>query len=228
MTWNLLDASAGLWAAPYKVPNFPCRSTAVPLADGSFAVHSPGGGIEDAFTTEVGVAGALVAGNSFHHMGIAAWRRRFPDATVHAAQSAIKRLAKQGHAGVLGLDALRARLPAHVQILEPPGVRVGEVWLRVEVAGGVAWVVCDAFFNFATLAPKAPMRLFQKLTHAAPGLSISALMKFGGLSDRGTYKAWALDQLARDRPTLLVPNHGEILRGPEVAARLRGVLEARL
>ena len=43
------------------------------------------------------------------------------------------------------------------------------------------------------------------------------------VADRPAHRAWVLEQLDRDRPTLFVPSHGAVLRGPDVADRLAAI-----
>jgi hypothetical protein len=118
-------------------------------------------------------------------------------------------------------------LPEHVAVLELPGTRVGEVWLSVRSPRGVAWLVGDAIFNMKAARRFRP-RLIQRITKAAPGLSMSQLMKWGGLRDRTAYKVWVLDRIAEDLPNRLVPLHGDVLEADDLPERLRALLDRRL
>ena len=123
---------------------------------------------------------------------------------------------------------LKDKLPENITLLEPPAIRYGEVWLRVAGSSGVSWIVCDAFFNYARFSKKPIARGIQKLFKAAPGLKISFLVKTFMIKDRKKYKEWVKEQLDRDRPTTLVPAHGEILRDPELPQKIRDLLDERL
>jgi len=46
------------------------------------------------------------------------------------------------------------------------------------------------------------------------------------LKDKAAYKAWVSAELDRDRPTLFVPSHGDLLRGADVVDRLRAATDA--
>lgn len=214
----------GLWVGDYRIPGLPCRSTAVDLGTG-FLVYSPGESLRDSFA-EVGEARFLLAPNNFHHLGLPAWRER--GAQVVIAEGARKRLAKKGHSDLQSLDVLRSELPSSVQILEPPGTRVGETWLRVERPEGVAWVVGDSFFSIEGTPNKLMVKLVVKIMDSAPGLKMSRLMKWGGLSDRNAFRSWVEQRLEQDAPNMLVTCHGAVLSGADVPDRIRGALRERL
>ena len=213
----------GLWVGDYRIPGLPCRSTAVSLGEG-FLVYSPGESLLEPFA-EVGEARFLLAPNNFHHLGLPAWRAGGADVVI--AEGARKRLQKQGHADLGSLDSLRTELPSSVRLLEPPGTRIGETWLRVQHPEGVTWVVGDSFFSI----DKAPKKLFMKavttVMGSAPGLRISRLMKWGGLNDRKGYRSWVEQQLDEDAPNMLVTCHGAVLTGDDVPDRIRGALAER-
>lgn len=227
MAWEQIDESTGLWTSEYRVPLMKARSSAVRLPSGGFLVHSPGTGLEAEFSERVGVAEALLLPNSYHHLGVSAWRHAFPQAIAIASPDAQPRLAKRGHTDLGGLDALEELIPAHVAVLEPEGTKVGEVWLSVRTPSGVAWLVGDAFFNMKS-ARRFRTRVFQRLVKSAPGLAMSQLMKWGGLRDRKAFKAWVLSRLDRDAPNRFVPLHGDLLESDDFAAQLRELLERRL
>ncbi len=223
--WIDIDGSGELWAAEYRVPGIKSRTTAIRLGDGSYLAYSPGAGLEDAFA-ERGEVSWLLAPNSFHHLGIEAWRERFPAARLAAARGARARLRKQGHE-TEPLRAMVDDLPAQLELLEPPGTRVGELWLEHADDRHTTWLVGDAFFNMRT-PRQLRGRIIQRVAQAGPGFAVSHLMKYGGLSDRRAYKTWATTQLAHRRPDRLIPCHGEITAGDDVTDRLSQLLERRL
>jgi len=228
MSWQCIDTEAGIWTTEYRVPMMKSRSTAVQLQDGHFVVYSPGGGLESAFVEQVGEVDALLAPNSYHHLGIPAWSAAFPDAIVAAAPGAHRRLTRQGRTGLADLAPLQAMLPDHVSILEPPSTKVGEVWLRVETARGVVWIVGDSFFNLPTLARRFWMRQLQRIVKSAPGLAMSQFMKWGGLKNRAEFKQWVLARIDKGEPAVLVPVHGDVADYPGLAGALRDLVNARL
>jgi hypothetical protein len=227
MSWTPVDEKAGLWSATYRVPGFQCQSSALKLASGGFLVLSPGPGLSDEFAQQMGKAEILLAPNSYHHMGLSTWRKSFPEALIAADTRAHPRLQKQGHQGLENLETLKSMLPSHASLLVPPGTRIGEVWLRVQGDAGVTWCVGDAFFNHPRMAKRWKMRQVQRLLKAAPGLSMSGLMKWGGLKDRAGFKRWALEQLEKDQPQTLVVLHGDMLQD-RVTEQIRELLRRRL
>jgi hypothetical protein len=224
--WTVLDEALGLWTAQYRIPGNKSRSTSVRLRDGSFAVISPGGGLEDAFA-EIGDVTFLVAPNSYHHLGFAAWRRRFPNAQIAAGFVAHTRLKKNGITDVESLADLKLALPSNTWMLEPPGTRIGEAWLDVPCAGNKTWVIGDSFFNV-----KEPRRmkdkLVQRATKAGPGLAMSRPMKYGGLSNRPRFLSWLDGQLLARKPTRIVPLHGDIMEADDLYETVRQFAAARL
>ena len=231
MSWSALDLELGIFESTYHVPGLACRTVVAPLDGGGLVVYSPGAKLAEALPPELAGRGdpaVLLAPNDFHHLGIRAWRARYPSAIVVASEGAWPRLRKQGHTDLQPLSRLRERLPPWLSVLEVPATRIGETWLRFEGAEGVGWILCDAFFNLPRLSRKLHLRLFSQLMRSGPGLSISSLMKWGGVKDRKAYKAWLLEQLERDRPRVLVPNHGDVLSDPELPAKLRALIERRL
>jgi hypothetical protein len=227
MDWQCIDEKVGLWTAEYRVPGFLCRSTALRLADGEFLVFSPGQGQAADFAKVHGKATHLLTPNSVHHMGLSEWRIQFPDVKVHAHPGGHNRLAKKGHRSLLGLDELRTALPTHCTIMEPPHNRIGEVWLRIQGSDGVIWCVGDSFFNMPKLARRFIPRLTQRLLRAAPGVSHSNLMKWGGLSSRRGFKKWALERIAEDQPQTIVVLHGDLI-SENASEQLTELIERRL
>jgi hypothetical protein len=228
MGWETVAPDAELWSAEYRIPSMKCRCTAVRLADGGFLVYSPGSGLEQAFADACGEASVLLAPNSYHHLGLPAWQQRFPGAVTAAAVGAHKRLARQGRGGLSDLEAFRGKLPPGVALLEPPGTRIGEVWLRVETRRGLVWVTGDCFFNYTRVPRRLGQRLLQRTLKSGPGLSLSQLMKWGGLSSRKRFKRWLLEQLDSAPPAVLVPVHGAIHDAPDLVQTLRDLIHRRL
>lgn len=66
-----------------------------------------------------------------------------------------------------------------------------------------------------------------KTLRMAPGLSISATFKWM-LKDRAAYRDWLLAQIEREKPTVLIPSHGQIINDANLPARLADLVRARL
>jgi hypothetical protein len=91
----------------------------------------------------------------------------------------------------------------------------------------VTWVVSDAFFSLAKNA-HGLMGLILRATGTTPGLRIGRTFTGMGIGERALYRDWLLDRIAADRPVALVPGHGEVLRGEDLAERLDQLTRDRL
>ncbi len=100
-----------LWTAvhPFSQPGgvvIPSRMTVVRLPDGALWVHSPIPGSPTLFAAvdALGPVRHLVAPNLMHHLGLAAWVERYPDATVHAPARLAEKLPHQQVDAALSLS----------------------------------------------------------------------------------------------------------------------------
>ncbi|MCA9581018.1 MAG: DUF4336 domain-containing protein [Myxococcales bacterium] len=91
------EVAEGVWtiAAPLTLVGIEAgtRTMLVRLPDGSLWVHSPCK-IDDALEAEVrtlGEVSALVAPNSFHHLYLRSWKRRFPEASLYVSRGLPKK-----------------------------------------------------------------------------------------------------------------------------------------
>jgi len=192
-------------------------------------VYSPVRGLGDEAHRELSALGTpecLVAPNHYHHLGLAEYAAAYPGAAIVASATALPRLRKKHALAIADESRLRGALPPHISLHVPPGTRAGELWLSVAGASGRAWVVCDAFFNVAH-APRTPMGLLLRALGIAPGLRIGTSFLWL-LRDRAAYCDWLLSKLAEERPTLLVPSHGDVVQDDSLPERLRALVERRL
>ncbi|MCZ7680230.1 MAG: hypothetical protein M5U28_16275 [Sandaracinaceae bacterium] len=230
-SWKAIDERAGLYELEKVVETGWCwRALAVRLTGGSSLLVSPIRGTL-ARTAEaleaIGTPSAALAPNHFHYMGLREARERYGDLACVASGTAAPRLtAKCGH-DFASLDALRERLPSSVTLLEPPGTKTGEVWLRVETDGGVAWAVCDAFFSVSRPL-SGMMGLVLRATGTAPGLRIGSTFLWLALADRRAYRRWLEERLEEDAPRVLVPSHGDVIHDEALPERLRELAARRL
>lgn len=215
--WETLEASPPLLVATYGKAKV--RMTAVGLPGGGFVVTSPGSrsaAAREALAAR-GPVRFLLAPNHFHNAGLAEWQQAFPDALVVAHPTAIPRLRKQVPGVTIGeLDALEAALPEGVRLLSPPMARQGETWIAAKGPGLSALIVCDAWVNLEQVT------LPYRLVGFRPTLMVNPLFKRLFLRSKDGFQAWAGRELEALAPTLLVPAHGAVLRGDDVAAALLG------
>ena len=201
----------------------------VGLSAGGLLVVSPGSPLSEALFEQLSGWGAplfLLAPNHFHHLGIAAWKARFPEASVVAHPRAHTRLRKKvPSVQIDGLAHLNAALQEDVRVFGPPMAKQGETWISVKTKDGVAWFVTDGIINEERL-PSGPVGLVLRLLGFRTELMINPLFKRLFLTDKVAYQEWLRAELDRDRPVLFVPSHGAPIRGPDVYDRLRAVTDA--
>lgn len=153
----------------------------------------------------VGAARVLVAPNHYHHLAIPRYRNAFPEVTVIASDGARPRLAKQGHADVRALDAVK--LPDGVRLLPVEGVKNGETWMVVERDGNKTLVVCDAFMNVESECTGFEGFMLRRL-RVVPGLQLSRTFTMLAIGDKKKYRQWATDTLEREKPDVMMFSHG--------------------
>jgi len=229
VTWQpIID---GVWSAEKRTAQgWSLRATAVRLADGGLLVVSPTRGLGDDAHAELAALGApaaLLAPNHYHYLGLAEWRERYPDARAFASEIAQARVRAKSGLDVEPLDALRPRLRAECELLEPDGTRAGEVWVTAPAPNGVAWIVADAFFHAAE-SPTGFTGWFLRRTKTVPGLCLGWTFLKLGLRDRRAYKRWLDERLENAPPAMMIFAHGEPRATPELADELRQLSRTRL
>lgn len=230
--WHPLEGYSEVYVGQYIVPNFASNSVAIRCASREWVVVSPGEPLLRDWRricpddpTQI----SLVLPNSYHFLGVGAWREAFPHARLYASAKASQRLRKKGLLGIRCLEEEGPDLPEHYKVLTPPGHRGGDVWLSKKVGeAGALWVTCDSFQNYERLSNQPIARLLQKLLGTAPGLKMSQLVKWLLLDHRRDFKHWVLAQLEEDEPVVLVPSHGEVEFDSNLADRLRSLVRQRL
>lgn len=223
--WEIFDDDRPFAGAIYGAARV--RMALVGLGGGALLVVSPGAPLSDARAERLARWGSprfLLAPNHFHNGGIAVWKTRYPDARVVAHPRAQKRLRKKvPGVAIEDLALLEPALPAGVRIFGPPMAKQGETWVSLATAAGRAWFVTDGILNAERL-PRGATGLVLRLLGFRTGLMTNPFFKRLFLTDKAAYKAWLCAE--RERPTLFVPAHGAVLRGPEVWRELIAVTES--
>lgn len=230
--WREVAGAPGvLTAEKHLRGDFPVTSTAVACPGDRTVVVSPLPRPSDALLSgleDIGKPAALIAPNHFHYMGVPGFRERYGDLPVIAGTAGHKRLSRKLSLKLAEPAEAAAMLPAHVSILEPAGLRSGETWLRIEGPDGITWVVGDAFFHLAEV-PRGMVGLGCRMVGVTSGLKVSRTFSILMLAHRRTYLDWLHAALEKDRPTGLVPGHGEIIHAdPTLPDRLREATHRRL
>lgn len=226
--WKTINEN--LWACPYEFSGGISRSLLVRMGESKFLVYSPG----DRETAELAKQIIpeeselfLLEPNSFHNLGLAAWKACYPQSKSVAAVHAIKRLEKKTGIKPENLDELKKALPTNVSLLELPHNKLGEVWLDIQTGNDRVWTVCDAIFNFSQL-PGGLMGLFMKLNRMGPGIEMSRMYQYLGTSNKKSYGDWLLSEIQNKKPTVLVPLHGEIYRDKDLTDKLEAFTRKRI
>ncbi|MEO1686497.1 MAG: hypothetical protein AAFU61_01185 [Pseudomonadota bacterium] len=202
----------GVWTARGGKLN----AFAVRLRDGGLCLYSPVAGLEaaarDGFA-DLGGVSALLAPNHYHNKGLAGHASAFPDAVPTCSAKAAPRLAKITGLAFDPVDALASRLAERQRLLQPAGLKTGEVWIEIETPSQVAWIVADAF--------TAPLH--------APGVYAEAPAMLGafprlGVEDASAFKDWTSAELSRARPTALLSCHGSPVTAADLNERLARLL----
>jgi hypothetical protein len=103
------------------------------------------------------------------------------------------------------------------------------VWLKkTDAQAAVSWILCDSFLNYERLSKRVLAKMMQQVFKAAPGLKISTVQKYVIFDDRHAFREWVLAQLAQDKPTMMIPSHGEIARSETLYAELENLVKSRL
>lgn len=228
LDWQPVSGVDGVFEIRRWHGPLPLRAIAVQLHTGSVCVYSPVPHIGEPALRQLGSWGkpVLLAPNAFHTLGLAEHAAAFDDVRVFASRKAARRVGRKTGLAIHDLTTLRAQLPAEVSLLELPPVRNGEVWLSVRRSGTCAWIVCDGFLNILRV-PGGALGMFMKLMRMAPGLSISSTFRWM-VKNRQHYREWLIERVAEDRPTVLIPCHGQIIYDAELPKRLENLAQERL
>ena len=193
------------------------RCTAFRLQDGGLCLYNPVSGLgADAKQSlhALGTVTHIFAPNHYHHRGVTDYAEAYPEARLCASPAAIPRLIAQTGRVFEGLDELKHRFPISLSLLEPDGLKTGEIWVRSKTAALTAWFVVDAFAG-------AKMTGGQSM-FSEPGF-LGTFPNFG-VRDKKLYCGWVAAQLAEDNPQLLVPCHGGITASsnlPKLLAKIQ-------
>lgn len=224
--WTIIDDEACVLWREYAFSNGAYATTLVFRGVDGLVVVSPGRGLEardyDALR-EHGEVRALVANNSFHHLGQVPWRAHFPEADSYAPVGALADLRKKAP-GVPFRPLTELALPAHVRCDDPPGFKTGETLVSIRTHKGTVWFTGDLLTNIQR-TPGPPFSWFFKWTDSAPGFRLFKPAVWLMVRDKQAVRAWVLQRLASDPPTIIVPAHGPAVAAADLATRARTQIE---
>lgn len=224
--WNILDEQALVLWREYAFTSGAWATTLVFRGVDGLVVVSPGTGVSDReydALREQGEVRALVANNALHHLGQPPWRARFPEAVSYAPTDALKVLEKKAP-GIPFRPVSELELPAHVRCDEPPGWKTGEAFFSVRVGRGAIWFTGDLLTNIHR-TPGPPLRWLFTWTGSAPGFRLFRPAVWGFVRDKRVLRAWMLERVASDPPSVVVGAHGPPFEAGDVAAEARVQIE---
>jgi len=188
------------------------------LKTGGMCVYSPikGSAAKPFFGSDrVEAVTAILAPNHYHNAGVSEFADAFPRASVICSKVAKPRLQKVTGLKFQTIEVIEPELPKGMNLLEPPGLKTGEVWISIEFGHSTALIVTDAFssgFSGPGVYESEPEML-------------STFPKYG-VKDAAIYKNWACQTISSFKPTLLLPCHGSPVKHPDLSARLLVLLDA--
>lgn len=182
------------------------------LKDGGVCLYSPVEKTSAALLETYDVR-ILLAPNHYHNKGIAEHVAAFKAADLIASDAARPRLEKVTGCRFGDLADLRQALPERVSLVEPEGLKTGEVWIIVRAEDELVWVVTDAFCG---LQDKGDERARAGFLKTFPTY---------GLEDKKRFSNWVRQRLSEEAPTMIVPCHGEIVRGAALDTEITALLE---
>lgn len=232
--WTILDRDAQIWCYEYRFSQSGTANCFVAgLPAGKLLVLSPARNLPAAAFSDLDAMGevsAVVATNGFHHLGVASWRERYPQARFFSPSLSQDRIRKK-NPGAGTLEPLGDLLPLlgdAVILREAPGTRCGETWAIVRVQGGHAWFVSDVLANLSALPDNLLLKLLFRWTRSAPGYRVFHLgLKFI-VRDKKLVLRRLLDDLEAFPPSIVVPAHGNPLVHARVAAETTALVQAAL
>jgi hypothetical protein len=233
--WHPVKNQSDILVGQYVVPNFVSNSVSIRLAENEYLLYSPGESLLDAWPMKnsSNLKLHILIPNAYHHLGVKAWQKRFPNIKLYASDIALKQLIKKKIFSykdtIHSLAELEQFLPNNMAISEPEGHRAGDVWLiKYNKNKTSLWITCDSFLNYDRVSNQPLARLMQNVLGAAPGLKMSQVVKWFILDNRKEFKRWALEKISSDNPSTLIPSHGEVLYSSSLGRTLTDLLIARL
>lgn len=186
------------------------------LRNGDLSLYSPVAGLEENARdtlAKLGGVSVMLAPNHYHNKGLKGHADAFPDAALVCSKGAEPRLKKITGLVFGPINTLKSQMAENHRLLEPEGLKTGEIWIEIRTPSQTAWIVTDAF-----TAKRHP-----------PGVCADAPDMLGtfpryGVKDASVFKDWVSAQLSASPPTMLLSCHGSPVHAPDLDAQLRGLL----
>ena len=212
--WQVFDAKMPILTYAYSFGPGVCNALAVGGQDGLLIV-SPPCRVDPTVLDDLAAYGpvrALVASNAFHHLGLPAWKARFPDAAVFAPAQAIARVEKQTKlSGIRPLAEAASIAGPRVELVDMPYYKTGEVLVRMTTERGIAWYVTDIVMNLPVLPRHPLVRFMFSASGSGPGLKYNNIAPLFMVKDRKALRRWFADEFRRNPPRWLITAHGDVV-----------------
>lgn len=226
-SWQPMTADGSVLALKYSFGPGTANTLAARTDDGSWLVVSPSAKSPPEVMEELAKQGpvrALLAPNGFHHLGQAAWRARFPEATSYAPPGALQRLNKKAASiPFRPVDELSSKLPSNMAIFMPEGLKAPDLLFRVTTPGGTVWFGGDLLSNTNPAEVPLPARLVFGLLGGGTGYRVNRMVGLFYLKDRKAFEASVLAAFEQAPPSAIVPAHGDPVRD-DAMAKSRAIL----
>jgi len=225
-SWTVVEPKLPALTFTYSFGSGIANALAFAVPDGLVVVSPPAKPADRVFTEleSRGPIRALVAPNAFHHMGLAAWKKRYPDAHVFAPAQSIARIQKQSrHTGIRPLADAAGLLGDRVELIDMPHYKTGEVLVRWSIDGGSAWYLTDVMMNI-TKPIKGLFGMVFRWTRSTPGFRRNAINTTFMVKDRRALYAWLMDEAQKRPPKLIVMCHGDHLTPADPVGAVRAAL----
>jgi hypothetical protein len=203
--------------------------TCVQLPEKQLLIYSPTWLGDSTFeeVEKLGTPSILMAPNHFHYMSMGRFHERYPNAKVVASELACKRLHTKGVPYIETLEKTSLSLPDNLSYMVCEGSKTGETFLTIQQGEQRLWLVCDAFFNVKR-DTTGMMGFVLRTLKTTPGMCIGQTFLWLGLKERATYRQWLETKLKMEAPTMLIPSHGVVERGADLAEQLLRLASKRL
>lgn len=196
----------------FTARNGDLRCTALRLKTGALCLYSPVSGLGDAAReslAKIGDVTHLLAPNHYHNKALRDYAETFPAATLCSTAAAAPRLEKQTGLAPTPLDTAALDLPTGARLIEPQGLKTGEVWIELQTGTDRLLVVTDAFRG---------AKGADDIDCKTPSL-LGTFPKFG-IADKTVYRDGLDAYLADAPPTMLLPCHGSRVASDTLARDL--------
>lgn len=194
------------------------RCTALKLKDGSLCLYSPVQGLSsDAVTSlkRLGEVKYLLAPNHYHNKGLTEYQQAFPAAKLACSSKAMPRLDKQTGLPFETLKDLKQSLLPNMTLVEPEGLKTGEVWMNMTCKTHQVWIVTDAFRG-------------RGKTNTVSSKDVELLGTFPkfGIENLNQYANWLALWVTRGQPDIIVPCHGTVAVGSNIGSQALTLVQA--